>query len=202
MAKTGRRPTVTRPSRPTGKSTGKTGASQGMSFEDKFNMVLRAGECIGDIIKTVSEERRKYIELEVEGKIGLKKIDEQIKHYEEDTKRIIAQLEHEGTLARIEADTERERIIAQREGRRLSHEKDMEMIRNQHEKEMRALEIIAQLMTNAMAVYDNYRVQEFADIISVDTLEKMNGTIMMLSEALSHVGVAEQQTALEADEGK
>lgn len=186
---------IKRPNRPAGPEAPSAGKGQGrsaggMSLADKAQLAARAFDGVTSIIRTISEERRKWLELDTERQVALKLIDQAMKHDEEETKRAIAQCQAEIERFRTEADLERERIFAETDSRRRDHEYRMEELRNRHEKEMRFLDIIERNMEIAMAMYDKYRRPEFGVIITEGILDKMNGTLMMLTEALGGVGGA------------
>lgn len=186
-----------RPSRPTGSvgmrhTSGSTSRTCGMSFEDKANIALSALNGLKEIIQTVSQERRLNMELRYKGEVALKALDVKIRQEEENTKRILGQYEVDIARLKEEARLEADRIAAARQRDADAHQLKMVELKNRHERDMRMLDLIEKAMDVSMSVYAGYRIPEMADVITIDTLDRMNSTILTLSESLGSVGTVSQ----------
>lgn len=159
----------------------------GLSGGEKVDMVFKGIQTVGGVINTIIEENRKNRAMLYAHEEELKKLDVAIKHEEEETKRIIASSLAELERYRIDADARKTEIMANLEMGRLSHEKEMELIRNRHRERMRMIDICEKAMFAATSLYDKYRQPAFMGALTENIFEQMNSALMMLSENLSRL---------------
>lgn len=165
--------------------------------EEKGNVLGNIGavsdivNSVTNLIKTISEERRKTEELRLEGIRITAEIEDRISQRENETMRILAQYEIE--LKEIEKSIIN--IETQAEVNIKQIELDREINRQNHEFRMRRLDLIEKIVDAALEQYRYYKNEiiiynrEDLPVIDVNLLNTMNSTINELTATISQANM-------------
>ena len=160
-------------------------SSSGMTSAQIAELASRGIESVSNIIKTISEERRKTEETLTE-RVRIK-ADLEAKIYKEEQETLRMLKEYDVDIKRLAEETERRKIEMNEniERAKNSHEERMLILKQNHEERMRILTYIGQIIDLGLKQYSYYNDYnnlniERSPIINIDLLNSLSTNVYNL----------------------